>query len=158
MRELTQTITYAHFGCVSDRALHTYERTRTSGYMYPTHRPRLRMVKYKFIKTTFIKKIFSSKSTFIKNHFHQKTLSSKTTFIKKPLSSKNQFHQKPLSSKSTFIKNHFHQKPLSSKTTFIRNHFPPEQKQYRPCLCEGVAGRRPATPSHKHGLCPLLDP
>ena len=28
------------------------------------------------------------------------------------------------------------------------------QKQYCPCLCEGVASRRPATPSHKHGLCP----
>ena len=26
--------------------------------------------------------------------------------------------------------------------------------QYSPCLCEGVAGRRPATPAHKHGLCP----
>ena len=32
----------------------------------------------------------------------------------------------------------------------------PEQKQYRPCLCEGVAGRRPATPSHKHGIGPPL--
>ena len=64
-------------------------------------------VKYKFIKTTFIKKNFSSKSTFIKNHFHQKPLSSKTTFIKK------QFHQKPISSKTIFIRNHFHQKPFS---------------------------------------------
>ena len=42
-------------------------------------RPRIagQVVKYKFIKTTFIKKKFrqnphSSKSTFIKNHFHQK--------------------------------------------------------------------------------------
>ena len=26
--------------------------------------------------------------------------------------------------------------------------------QYSPCFCEGVAGRRPTTPSHKHGLCP----
>ena len=26
--------------------------------------------------------------------------------------------------------------------------------EYSPCFCEGVAGRRPATPSHKHGLCP----
>ena len=66
-------------------------------------------VKYKFIKTTFIKKKFSSKSTFIKIHFHQKPLSSKTNFIKKPLSSKCHFHQKPLSSKTIFIKNHFHQ-------------------------------------------------
>ena len=56
-------------------------------------------VKYKFIKTTFIKKKISSKTTFIKNHFHQKPLSSKTTFIK------NHFHQK-----TTFIRNHFHQK------------------------------------------------
>ena len=62
------------------------------------------LVKYKFIKTTFIKKIFSSKSTFIKNHFHQK-----------PISSKCHFHQN-----ATFIKNHFHQKPISSKTNFIR--------------------------------------
>ena len=145
-------------------------------------------VKYKFIKTNFIKKNFSSKSTFIKNHFHQKPLSPKTNFIKKPLSSKNHFHQKchfhqkTLSSKTTFIKNHFHQNPISSKTNFIRDHFhqkpfssntnfiknqfhqstscqrdpPPEQKQYSPCLCESVAGRRPATPSHKHGLCPPL--
>ena len=75
-------------------------------------------VNYKFIKTTFIKKFFSSKSTFIKNHFHQNA-----TFIKIPLSSKYHFHQKPLSSKSTFIKNHFHQKPFSSKTNFIRDHF-----------------------------------
>ena len=77
-------------------------------------------VKYKFIKTTFIKKFFSSKSTFIKNHFHQKPLSSKTNFIKMPLSSKCHFHQTPLSSKTIFIKNQFHQKPISSKTNFIR--------------------------------------
>ena len=30
------------------------------------------------------------------------------------------------------------------------------QKQKSPCLCGGVAGRRPATPSHKHRLCPPL--
>ena len=75
-------------------------------------------VKYKFIKTTFIKKkIFikihihqkplSSKTNFIKNQFHQKT-----TFIKKPLSSKNHFHQK-----TTFIKNQFHQRPLPRAKT-----------------------------------------
>ena len=29
--------------------------------------------------------------------------------------------------------------------------------QHSPCLCEGVAGRRPATPSHKHGLCPPFE-
>ena len=29
--------------------------------------------------------------------------------------------------------------------------------QYSLCLCEGVAGQRPATPSHKHGLCPPFD-
>ena len=33
---------------------------------------------------------------------------------------------------------------------------PAEQKQQGPCLCEGVAGGRPATPSHKLGLCPPL--
>ena len=33
---------------------------------------------------------------------------------------------------------------------------PPKPKQYCPCLCEGVAGPRPATPSHKHGFCPPL--
>ena len=80
-------------------------------------------VKYKFIKTTFIKK-----KNFIKIHFHQKPISSKNHFDQNPFSSrtifiKNHFHQKPLSSKTTFIKNHFHQKPFSSKTTFIKNHF-----------------------------------
>ena len=30
------------------------------------------------------------------------------------------------------------------------------QKQHSPCLCAGVTGRRPATPSHKRGLCPPL--
>ena len=85
-------------------------------------------VKYKFIKTTFIKK-----KMFIKIHIHQK----------------------PLSSKTKFIRNHFHQKPFSSETIFIRkNETKGWDSQYSPCLCEGVAGRRPATPSHKHGLCP----
>ena len=45
-----------------------------------------------------------------------------------------------------------HQKPFSSKTNFIKNQF----KQHSPYLCESVAGRRPTTPSHKHGLCPPL--
>ena len=95
------------------------------------------------------------KYKFIKNHFHQKPLSSKTNFIKKPLSSKNHFHQKPVSSKTTSIKNQFHQKPFSSETIFIRkNETKGWDSQYSPCLCEGVAGRRPATPSHKHGSCP----
>ena len=31
---------------------------------------------------------------------------------------------------------------------------PVRDNQYSPCFCEGVAGRRLATPSHKHGLCP----
>ena len=56
-------------------------------------------VKYKFVKSTFIKKPLSSKTTFITNQFHQKTI-----FIR------NHFHQKPISSKTTFIRNHFHQK------------------------------------------------
>ena len=77
-------------------------------------------VKYKFIKTTFIKKKFSSKSTFIKNHFHQKPISSKNPLSSKTNFIKNQFHQRPISSETTFIKNHFHQKPISSKTNFIR--------------------------------------
>ena len=71
-------------------------------------------VKYKFIKTTFIKK-----SNFIKIHFHQKPISSKSNFIK------NQFHQKTVSSKNsfihvdTFIKTHF----SAMWTLFIKNHF-----------------------------------
>ena len=103
-------------------------------------------------KSTFIKNRFHQKTTFIKNHFHQKT-----NYIKKPLSSKtsfikDHFHQRPLSSKTTF-----HQKPFSSETIFIRkNETKGWDSQYSPCLCEGVAGRRPATPSHKHGLCPLF--
>ena len=89
---------------------------------------RLHMVKYKFIKTTFIKKFFhqnplSSKTTFIKNHFHQKPISSKCHFHQNATFIKNHFHQKPFSSKTIFIKNHFHQKPISSETTFIKNHF-----------------------------------
>ena len=32
----------------------------------------------------------------------------------------------------------------------------PKQCQYSPCLCECVARRRLATPSHKHGSCPPL--
>ena len=94
----------------------------------------LHVVKYKFIKIHIHQKPLSSKTTFIKNHFHQKT-----TFIKKPVSSK-----------TSFIKNHFHQKPFSSE----KNETQGWDSQYSPCLCEGVAGRRPATPSHKHGLCP----
>ena len=97
-------------------------------------------------KTTFIKNHFRRRPLSSKNHLHQKT-----TFIKKI-----HFHQKPNSSKTNFIKNQFHQKPISSETTSCQRDPPPEQKQYSPCLCESVAGRRPATPSHKHGLCPPL--
>ena len=49
-----------------------------------------------------------------------------------------------------FIQNHFYPKPVSSKTTFIpktifvRDISKQEQKQYSPCLCESVAGRKPA--------------
>ena len=111
-------------------------------------------VKYKFIKTTFIKiknhqKPHSSKTTFIKNHFHQKPLSSKNHFHQKTTFIKNQFHQRPLSSKTNFIRNHFHQKPFSSGKMKRKG----GDSQYSPCLCESVAGRRP-TPLHKHGLCP----
>ena len=104
------------------------------------------VAKHKFIKTTFIKKKFSSKSTFIKNHFHQKPLSSKTTFIKMPLSSKttfikNHFHQKPFSSKTNFIKNQFHQRPLSSKTIFIKNQFHQKPISSEHFLSEGPTTR-----------------
>ena len=86
---------------------------------YPNLRRKLqlRLVKCKFIKTTFIKK-----KIFIKIHFHQKPLSSKC---------------------------HFHQALLVRGT-----HHP--SKNNIVVLCESVAGRRPATPSHKHGLCPPL--
>ena len=93
---------------------------------------------------------FHQKTIFIKNHFHQKPFSSETTFIR------DHFHQKPFSSKTIFIKNQFHQRPLSSKTNSCQRDPSPEQKQSCPCLYESVAGRRPATPSHKHGLCPPL--
>ena len=102
-------------------------------------------VKYKFIKTTFIQKKFSSKSTFIKNHFHQNATFTKNHFHQKPLSSKtifikNQFHQKPISSETTFIKNQFHQKPISSETNFIRalpvrgTHHPSKNNIVRVCV------------------------
>ena len=78
------------------------------------------------------------KVQFHQNHFHQKK-----NFIK------NHFHQKPLSSK-----NHFHQEPFSSETIFVRTNETKGDSQYSPCLCESVAGRRPATPSHKHGSGP----
>ena len=127
--------------------------------------------KTSFIRNHFHQKPLSSKTTFIKNHFHQKPFSSETIFIRnhfyqKPLSSKTIFIKKTFSSKNIFIKNHFHQKPFSSETISIKNHFhqstscqrdpPLEQKQHSPCLCESVVGRRPATPSHQHGLCPPL--
>ena len=45
--------------------------------------------------------------------------------------------------------------------TFSTNNVSPKKNhmwhnQYSPCFSEGVAGRRPATPSHKHGLCPAF--
>ena len=123
------------------------ERIREAGYwsswadalsMIHHRNPSIAEVKYKFIKTTFIKKKFSSKTTFIKNQFHQKTI-----FIKMP-----HFHQKPFSSKTNFIKNQFHQRPLSSKTIFIKNQFHQKPISSEHFLSEG--------PSHKHGLCPPL--
>ena len=43
-------------------------------------------------------------------------------------------------------------RPSLAKTKFGQDQV--RDNQYSPCFCEGVAGRRPATPSHKHGLCP----
>ena len=67
---------------------------------------------------------------FIPNHFHPNT-----TFI-----------PKRLSSQTSFIQNNIHPQTISSKTNFIpktilmREQRKQEQKQYSPCLCEGVAG------------------
>ena len=33
---------------------------------------------------------------------------------------------------------------------------PPSKNKKSPCLCEGVAGQGPETPSHEHGSCPPL--
>ena len=114
------------------------------------------------------------------------TVSSKPLSSKKNVHQKKNFHQKPLSSNTTFIQNHFHQKKnhFHQKTTFIKKNTciidllkcakkktetkdgkTTEQKkeatkwdnQCCPCLCENVAGRNPATPSQKHGLCPPFD-
>ena len=104
----------------------------------------LSSVKYKVITNQFHEKPILSETTFIKNHFHQKTISLKTSFIT------NNFHQKPFSSKTNFIKNQFHQRPLLIRGT----HNPSENSIVR--VCVKVAGRRPATPSHKHGLCPAF--
>ena len=44
---------------------------------------------------------------------------------------------------------------FSTSNGFIqKNHM--WYNQYSPCFCEAVASRRPATPSHKHGLCPAF--
>ena len=109
-------------------------------------------VKTTFIKTIFIRKKFHQNPTFIKNHFHQKT-----TFIKKPLSSKANFI-KDLSHQKHFHQNHSHQKPLSSQIPLKRDRTKHAwvPKTTSPCFCESVAGRRPATLSQKHGLCPLF--
>ena len=80
------------------------------------------------------------------NHFHQKNF-----FIK------IHFHQKPLSSKTNFIKNQFHQKPIFIRALPVRGtHHPSRNNIVRVCVkaSRAFAGLRPATPSHKHGLCP----
>ena len=78
------------------------------------------------------------KNHFHQNHFHQKKFSSETTFIK------NQFHQRPLSSETlssnTLIRNNYHHKSHCRRT---RQNTLGCQKQYSPCLCESVPGRRP---------------
>ena len=89
-----------------------------------------RYLKYKFIKTTFIKK-----------NFHQNPLSSKNHFHQKPLSSKNHFHQKPFSSETT---------PFSSETT----PFSSEKMKRKGGTVNIVRVCVKATPSHKHGSCP----
>ena len=116
--------------------------------------------KYKFIKTTFIKKIFSSKSNFIKIQFHQNPISSKSNFIKNQFHQKTNFIQKPLSSNAKFIKDHFHQ-----------NHFHQNHSHQKPLssliLLKGDRTKHAlgdnnnivrisvkATLSQKHGLCP----
>ena len=53
----------------------------------------------------------------------------------------------------TFIQKRFHPLTLSSKRSFIpKIHM--WDNQHSPYFCESVAGRRPATFSQKHGLCP----
>ena len=68
----------------------------------------------------------------------------------------------PLSSKTTFIPHPKINLIPNERTPFDHPKCQKEEKkkrqgrdnQYSPCMCEGVAGRRPATPSHKHSLCP----
>ena len=72
------------------------------------------------------------------------------TFIEK------RFHPLTLSSRHDFIQfRHFHPNAVSSNEHSSNNCFIPKihmwDNQYSPCLCENVAGRRPATFSHKHG-------
>ena len=46
---------------------------------------------------------------------------------------------------------------FSTNNGFIqKNHM--WHNQCSPCLCESVTGRRPATSSHKHGICPAFLP
>ena len=105
-------------------------------------------VKYKFIKTTFIKK-----SSFIKIHFHQKPLSSKTTFIK------NHFHQNPISSKTnfihvdTFIKKLLHQKPERETRTLTT----PDGSDQMKATAENYATLVCSTHAHETRNCATLN-
>ena len=113
--------------------------------------PSTTRVKYKFIKTTFIKNQFHQKTSFIKDQFHQKPLSS-------PFSSETNSCQivwlHGLQKGGWGLKDAGQKAGGENGRAWGKNETKGWDSQYSPCLCEGVAGRRPATPSHKHGLCP----
>ena len=82
-------------------------------------------------------------------HFHPKTISSTDTFIQNTFIQFWHFHPNAVSSnehssKNFFIQWHFHPMTFSSKNRFIQK-IDMWDNQYSPCLCESVAGRRPAT-------------
>ena len=107
----------------------------------------------------FRPKSISSTDTFIQTRFHPMTLSSNDTFIQNTFI-QTQFHPmnihpRTFSSNEFLIQWHFHPMTFSTNNGFIQKNLMWDN-QYSPCLCESVAGRRPATPSRKHGLCPLF--
>ena len=117
-------------------------RTRSPRRKSPSGRM-FQWIEYTFIQNRFHPLTFSSKHDFIQWHFHPKTVSSNDTFIQ-----------------DIFIQQQFHPTTISSNDIFNQERFHPKHhmwyNQYSPCLCEGVTGRRLATPSHKHGLCPAF--
>ena len=69
----------------------------------------------------------------------------------------DQLWPRPSLARPSLAKTKVWPRPSLAKTKFGQDQVWPDQvrdNQYSPCFCEGVAGRRPATPSHKHGLCP----